>query len=183
MQDKAQGQAKPTPRRYVRTELSGEAIGFYSSDVHAVIPAGAIAITEDQYKQFHEGQRAQPQQRYRFSGGTMVPHDPAPTLAQRALVAIQTGLTVTLSSGPAITFPTNRAARQRAGDGVGAIAATGTTTYPMRDAAGTWHVLTAAQYRAVAGAIVAYAAACELIAEGNPLGATDLPSVIFDART
>ena len=52
----------------------------------------------------------------------------------------------------------------------------GSTTYPMIDASGTWHHFTAAQYQAIAGAIAAYVAACDLIAAGNPMNATALPS-------
>ncbi|MHB8564415.1 MAG: hypothetical protein ACYDDA_10830, partial [Acidiferrobacteraceae bacterium] len=52
----------------------------------------------------------------------------------------------------------------------------GVASYPMRDAGGAWHMLTASQYKAVAGAIATYVAACDLIADGNPLGAVALPA-------
>jgi hypothetical protein len=47
----------------------------------------------------------------------------------------------------------------------------------MIDAANSpaWNTFTIAQYKAVAAAILSYVAACDLIAAGNPLGATALP--------
>ena len=51
----------------------------------------------------------------------------------------------------------------------------GAAAYPMKDSAGVWHTFTIAQYTAVAGALAAYVAALDLIADGNPTGATALP--------
>ncbi len=107
----------------------------------------------------------------------------APTLTQQAAVAINAGLTLTLSGSltlAATLFPTDATTQGKLAD-MAAMAARGVlplgaTTYPMKDAAGTWHQFNAAQYQAVAAAIAAYAAAIILIADGNPFGATALPS-------
>ena len=108
---------------------------------------------------------------------------PPPLLAQQAANAAVGGLTITLSGTmtlAATLFPTD-AKTQKAIESMNAMARAGvlplgSTTYPMIDAAGTWHHFTASQYQAVAGAIAAYVAACDLIAAGNPMNATALPS-------
>ena len=119
-----------------------------------------------------------------YSGSTFTaPAMPTPTLAQQAAAAIGAGLTLTLSGSltlAATLFPTDAVTAAKLAD-MAAMAARGVlplgaTTYPMKDAAGTWHQFNAAQYQAVAAAIAAYAAAIILIADGNPFGATALPS-------
>ena len=123
---------------------------------------------------------------YAVSNGTLVPYTPPPpvlTLAQQAANAAVGGLTITLSGTmmlAATLFPTDTKT-QKAIESMNAMARAGvlplgSTTYPMIDAAGTWHHFTASQYQAVAGAIAAYVAACDLIAAGNPMNATALPS-------
>ena len=52
----------------------------------------------------------------------------------------------------------------------------GTTTFPMKDSAGTWHTFTSSQYKIVASALAAYVSALNLIIDGNPLDATSLPA-------
>ena len=119
--------------------------------------------------------------------GALVPYTPPvvpPTLAQQAAAAINAGVTLTLSGSltlAATLFPTDPVTTAKIGAVVTALLATGAfpggaTSYPMKDAAGAWHTFTAAQYPKVAGAIAAYVAALDLIADGNPLGATALPS-------
>ena len=121
-----------------------------------------------------------------ISAGALVPYTPPPpvlTLAQQAANAATGGLTITLSGTmtlAATLFPTDTKT-QKAVESMNAMARAGvlplgSTTYPMIDAAGTWHHFTASQYQAVAGAIAAYVAACDLIAAGNPMNATALPS-------
>ena len=123
---------------------------------------------------------------YAVSAGVLVPYTPPPpvlTLAQQAANAAVGGLTITLSGTmtlAATLFPTD-ASTQKAIESMNAMARAGvlplgSTTYPMIDASGTWHHFTAAQYQAVAGAIAAYVAACDLIAAGNPMGSKTLPS-------
>ena len=123
---------------------------------------------------------------YAVSAGVLVPYTPPPpvlTLAQQAANAAVGGLTITLSGTmtlAATLFPTDTKT-QKAIESMNAMARAGvlplgSTTYPMIDASGTWHHFTAAQYQAIAGAISAYVAACDLIAAGNPLGVTELPA-------
>jgi len=125
-----------------------------------------------------------PAQGWSYAGGIFTaPLAPAgPTLAQQAAAAINAGLTLTLSGSltlAATLFPTDPTTTSKISD-MAAMAARGVlplgaTDYPMKDSAGTWRHFTAAQYQAVAGAIAAYAGALNLIADGNPLGATTLP--------
>lgn len=121
------------------------------------------------------------------SGGALVPYTPpAPvlTLAQQAANAATAGLTIALSGTMTIAatlFPTDATTQRKLGAVVTTLLATGDfpgggTTYPMVDSSGAWYTFTASQYKAVAGAIAAYVAACDLIAAGNPLGATALPA-------
>jgi len=109
---------------------------------------------------------------------------PPPTLAQQAMMAIDAGLTVTLSGSitlAATLFPTDAATQGKLAAVVTTINATGAfpgggTSYPMKDAAGAWHTFNLVQYKAVAGAIGAYVAALDLIIDGNPTGAAALPA-------
>jgi len=120
------------------------------------------------------------------SNGALVAYtSPAPvlTLAQQAAAASVAGLSIALSGTmtlAATLFPTDPATQQKLGSVVTTLLATGAfpggaVSYPMKDNGGTWHTLTASQYKTVAGAIAAYVAGCDLIAAGNPLGATALP--------
>jgi len=112
------------------------------------------------------------------------PAPPPPTLAQQAAMAAGAGLSVALTGSmtlAATVFPTDRMTQTKLGAVVTTINAAaafpgGATSYPMKDAAGGWHTFNTAQYKAVAGAITAYVAACDLIADGNPLAATALPA-------
>ena len=111
------------------------------------------------------------------------PPVPAPTLAQQAATAMAAGLTISLSGSvtlAATLFPTDAATQGKLAAVAAGLGATGqfpggATTFPMKDCAGAWHSLTQAQYKAVAGAILSYVAASQLIVDGNPLGATALP--------
>ena len=129
------------------------------------------------------------------SGGALVaytpPAAPAPTLAQSAALASVSGLTITLTGSvtlAATLFPTDAVTQSKIGAVITTLAATGAfpgggSSYPMKDATtngpngeGAWHTFTAAEYRTVAGAISTFVAGCDLIADGNPFGATELPS-------
>ena len=126
-----------------------------------------------------------PAQGWAYAGGTFSapPAPPPPTLTQQAATAINVGLMLTLSGSltlSATLFPTDPATTGKIGAVVTTLLATGAfpggaTSYPMKDATGSWHTFTAAQYPKVAGALAAYVAALDLIADGNPLGATTLP--------
>lgn len=110
--------------------------------------------------------------------------DPPATLSTSAAAALSAGLAITLSGTltlAATVFPTDSVTTGK----IGAVATTlnttgefpgGTTSYPMKDAAGVWHSFTVSQYKAVAAAIAGYVAALDLIIDGNPLGATELPA-------
>lgn len=112
------------------------------------------------------------------------PSMPTPTLAQQAAAACLAGVTISLSGSIELgstLFPTDDVTRQSLGAVLTTLMVTGSfpggaTTYPLKDAGGTWHTFTEAQYKAVAGAILTYIAALSLIMSGNPLGATELPS-------
>ncbi len=109
---------------------------------------------------------------------------PTPTLARQASAAINAGLTLTLSGSltlAATAFPCDPITTGKIGAVITTLAVTGAfpggaTSYPLKDASGDWHTFDAAQYKTVAGGIAAYVAALDLIADGNPMGATALPS-------
>ena len=116
--------------------------------------------------------------------GNTPPAPAAPTLAQQASAASVAGLMITLSGSvtlAATLFPTDPVTQGKLGAVVTTIGASGAfpggaTSYPMKDASGAWHSFTVGQYKAVAGAIAAYVAALDLIADGNPLAAASLPA-------
>ncbi len=107
----------------------------------------------------------------------------APTLTQQAATAMMAGLTVALSGTmtlAATVFPTDPTTQIKLNAVSSVVMKTGafpggTTSYPMKDAAGIWHIFTISQYEAVATAIAAYVAPLDLIIDGNPLNATALP--------
>ena len=141
------------------------------------IPSGRIAATQSQIQNWTN---------YKIDTSTtppsIIPYIPVLTLKQQAIQALNSGLTITLSGTmtlAATLFPTD-ASTQKAIESMNAMARAGvlplgSTTYPMIDASGKWHHFTASQYQAVAGAIAAYVAACDLVAAGNPLGVTAIP--------
>jgi hypothetical protein len=166
--------ASGPPARLATLNPDGTVKGFYSSDVHhaSTIPTDAVQITEDQYRRWHEGQGANPMRRYRLVGGTLVEHVPELTAAQRAHAALGAGLTVSIG-GRRIVVPVDAHARQSMAEGIALL-----SVAPQRrslklkgHAAGEWAELTADQYRAVAGAALAYAAELQAVAHGSP-GAT-----------
>jgi len=126
-----------------------------------------------------------PQQGWIKSGSAYVqPQPPPPTLAQQAAEAMLAGLTITLSGSitlAATLFPTDPETQIKLNGVISVINTTGgfpggAETYPIKDASGTWHSFTLAQYKAVAAAIANYVAPLDLIIDGNPLSATELPS-------
>lgn len=179
---------KGPPTRLVTLNADGTAKGFYSDDFHAAhhIPADAVRIAEAQYQQWHAGFGVNPPKLYRLVGGKLVDHVAELSLIHHAVTAAGAGLTVTIKGLPASTkFPTNATALQRMAAVMFIVNATGRfsagfTTWPMKDRAGQWHSLTVDQYKAIATAITSYVAACQLIADGNPLGATELPDAEVD---
>lgn len=117
-------------------------------------------------------------------GGVGAYAAPQVTLAERAAGALGEGLTITLSGSvtlAATVFPVDPTTMIKIGQVVTAINATGAfpggaETYPIKDASGVWHSFTVAQYKAVAAAIAGFVGQLDLIIDGNPLGATELPS-------
>ena len=152
--------------------LLAQGRGGYSPD--GTLPAGAIECTQAQAEDPSAW----------LVKDSAIAQAPAPvlTLAQQAAAASVAGLSIALSGTmtlAATLFPTD-ASTQKAVESMNAMARAGvlplgSTTYPMIDASEKWHHFTAAQYQAVAGAIAAYVAACDLIAAGNPLGVSALP--------
>ena len=160
-------------------------IGWYNTDARAypnLPPASELVeVPADIWTAHYANTNG-----WAVSNGTLVAYTPPPptlTLEQQAANAAISGLTIALSGTmtlAATLFPTDRKT-QKAIESMNAMARAGvlplgSTTYPMIDASGTWHHFTAAQYQAVAGAIAAYVAACDLIAAGNPMGSKTLPS-------
>jgi len=109
---------------------------------------------------------------------------PTLTLAQQAQAALAAcSFTITSTGTPALSasYPCDAATQSKLGAVVTTITATGgfpggAQTYPMKDSAGAWHSLTPTQYVQIAGEIAAYVGALDLIADGNPGGATALPN-------
>jgi hypothetical protein len=124
---------------------------------------------------------------------TAPPAPPAPTFAQQALIALGAGLAITNTGDEALplsgtVFPTDPVTTQKIGLVITTLTATqafpgGATSFPMQDASGTWHIMTPKQYLIVAGALSSYVAALDLIASGNPLGATELPPASITLTT
>lgn len=85
-------------KHFVMIDVSGNPLGFYPSDIWPTPPAGAVEITEDQYRQWLDGQGANPCQRYQLVAGALVAYSPPPaslTLEQKYAAAIAAGLVVT----------------------------------------------------------------------------------------
>jgi len=125
-----------------------------------------------------------PKRGWHYTNNTFSPTGTRPvlTLAQQALAAASGGLTVTLKGSidlPATLFPTDVATQRRI-DQVAIFLNTpnsgGLESFPIKDVSGVWHILTVAQYTAVISAIMSYVVMCNLIADGNPLNVTELPS-------
>lgn len=104
------------------------------------------------------------------------PPPPAPTAAQQAADALATGLTITSSTIPlsAVTFPTDINSRGKYNSVQTHINTNGTfpggaTSGPIKDASGSvdpFHIVTTAQYTAIATAICAFVSACDLVIDG-----------------
>lgn len=171
---------KPVPKRFVTVDEDGHPIAFYSTDVHGdSIPSHANPLTEEAYARWHRGHTENPMRCHRLVGGLMVEHVHEPTLSERAVIATSAGLTVRVA-GDRFRFPTDRGTLDRIGATVAVIAATGklpgdAVDHPMKDADGAWRHLGLDEYRATAAAISSYVSTLGLIADGNPLGATELP--------
>ncbi len=159
-------------------------IGWYDTtavpNVMLPLSGSLVTLTTEQWETHFSGS-------WGVSGGALVAYTApvlAPTLAQQAAAASVGGLTIALSGSislAATLFPTDAATQTKLGavittiNGTGAFPG-GVTSYPMKDASGTWHTFTVAQYKGVAGAIGAYVAALDLIADGYPLDASALPA-------
>lgn len=111
------------------------------------------------------------------------PGHAAKALIVAARDALGAGLTIELTGEATLdptAFPTDDGTRVSLADIATVIALTGgfpggADTVPMRDTAGEWHAFTLPEWKSIAAAIVSYAAALRLIADGNPLGVTELP--------
>jgi hypothetical protein len=160
-------------------------IGWYDTDTftYKTLPdsSNLLAVTNAQWA----ARMANPSA-WAVNNGALVaytPPVPPPTLEQQAASAAKAGLTVALSGSmtlAATLFPTDSTTQAKisamADMAARGILPVGATGYPIKDSAGNWHTLTASAYQALAAAIGSYVAACILIADGNPLGATELPS-------
>lgn len=163
------------PTKYLH--FTGETWDGAGYTPDGTIPAGAIACTDAQAA-------ASGPWTMLVSGSIVIGTPPSASLALQATEAMAAGLTITLSGSvtlAATVFPVDPATTVKIGAVVTTILARGAfpgggTTYPLKDASGAWHTFTIAQYEAVAGAIAAYVAALDLIIDGNPNGATSLPS-------
>lgn len=106
-----------------------------------------------------------------------------PTLAQQAVAAIGSGVTIALSGSTTLaptTFPTDPTTQTKLDSVITVVTATGKfpggeTLWPMKDAVGNWHTFTIGQYTTIAAAIAGYVAPLDLIQDGNT-GVTALPS-------
>jgi hypothetical protein len=171
--------------QYDPTQSPAQVTGWYDTGLfdYPALPAltDLLVVTDAQWA----ARLANPSG-WAVSGGALVaytPPVPTPTFAQQASAAVSAGLTLTLSGSitlAATVFPTDPASQSKLGAVVTGLGATGAfpggaTSYPMKDAAGAWHTFTVNQYKAVAGAIMTYVAALDLIIDGNPMGATALP--------
>jgi hypothetical protein len=120
---------------------------------------------------------------YTRAAATLLQHGGL-SLPQQAQAALAGGLQITLSGSMALAatvFPTDTASQQKISDVVTTINATGgfpngAAEFPMKDANGIWHDFTVSQYKTVAAALSGFVATLDLIADGNPLGATALPA-------
>lgn len=162
-------------------------IGWLDTDAatYATMPASIdlLTLSEAQW-----AARSTTPAGWEVSSGTLTarvsPPILPPTLAQQAAAAVNAGLTIALSGSitlPATLFPTDAATQGKLGAVVTVLGATGSfpdgaASYPMKDASGTWHTLTAGQYKAVAGAIASYVAALDLVIDGNPFAVSALPA-------
>ena len=119
-----------------------------------------------------------------IAGTTCTYVAPTPTLAQQAQAALAScALSVTSSGTPTLSanYPCDSTSQAKIAAVVTAITATGAfpggaSVYPMKDTNGTWHSFTPIQYVQVAGAIATYVGQLDLIVDGNPIGASVLPS-------
>lgn len=161
-------------------------IGWYNTGRRAYpnLPPATelLEITESEWQAHYTNADG-----WAVSAGKLVPYtppEPVLTLEQQAANAAIAGLTITLSGTmtlAATRFPTDAATQRKLAAVITTLLATGdfpggVISYPMIDADGEWHMFTGSQYKAVAAAISSYVAACDLIADGNPMGATELPA-------
>ena len=123
-----------------------------------------------------------PAQGWTYTGGTFAAPapPPAPTLAQQAWALVNGGLALTITGSLTLdaTFPCDPPTQLKLSAVQQVLSVTGKfpgggATYPMRDAAGTWHQLTPAQYTAIATAVATFVAACDLVVDG---ASSTLPS-------
>ena len=170
------------------TPAPAKVIGWYNTSkrIYPNLPPATnlLEISEVEW----DGHYANPNG-WAVSAGALVQYTPPPpvlTLAQQAANAAISGITITLSGTmtlAATRFPTDAATQRKLAAVITALVATGDfpsgmLSYPMIDATGTWHTFTIAQYKAVAAAVASFVSACDLISDGNPLGATELPADI-----
>jgi hypothetical protein len=131
------------------------------------IAADLLALTPAQWAERMTGQWA-------VSAGALVAYTPPPvalTLAQQAAAASVAGLTIDLN-GTVALFPTDGATQGYINAEVTSLLlnstfADGTTAVEWPDATGTLHNLSVPQFKAVAGAIGGYVAACRKCVIGS----------------
>jgi hypothetical protein len=130
------------------------------------LPSGATACTT--------GQAAAWQFSTLVSGAIVAGSAPAPGLTQQAAGLLAGGLAITSTATTALsaTYPVDPVSQQKLLAVQSVLSVTGSfpggaSTWPVKDAAGAWHVCTAAQFTAIAVAIAAFVAPCDLIMDGH----------------
>ena len=68
-----------TTQRYATVDANGRVTGFYASDTHPVIPAGAVAITQDEWLQWIQATQTLAWQ----NGALVTVGPPAPPVVQQ----------------------------------------------------------------------------------------------------
>jgi hypothetical protein len=118
---------------------------------------------------------------YAIDNGAFVAYKPPVSIATQALVATSQGVKVTFAGVlDGVTFPIDQATQTRMQSILLLLQRRGTfpgklTTYPLMDITNTPWQLTVSQYEEVATQILEYASSVDLIFNGNPLKATELP--------
>lgn len=116
-----------------------------------------------------------------IDNGAFVPYGRPISLAEQARHALYDGVTITFPGKfDATIFPVAIETQNRLRNILVLITSRGTfpggiETFPIMDSSNTPHHLTVDEYTAMARKILDYAATLDLIADGNPLGATSLP--------
>ena len=160
-------------------------VGWYDTDVftYGYLPENILQITDQQWQARMDNAWWAIEADLQTLIETTVPII-SPNLTQQAVIAVYSGLLISLNGSLTMSptlFPTDQDTQNKIAAVITTVNATGTFPggvyyYPMKDSSGAWHSFTTNQYAIVATAISSYASSLHLIADGNPFGATALPS-------